>query len=95
MLNWALAGEAAAVTGDVALAAAAYDRLAPFAGFHAAAGSGPGLGPVDSFLALAAAVVGDRELATRHADDAVRLCAEWEVPLVAHWLRERRERFGF
>ncbi len=95
VLNWAFAAQAAAVTDDRALATAAYDRLAPLATFHAAAGAGPGLGPVDSFLALAANVVGDAELATRHADDAARLCEEWGVTLAARWLRSQRERYGF
>lgn len=94
MLNWSCAAYVAAISGDAGLAAAAYERIAPYAGYHAAAGSGPGLGPVDSFLALAAAVVGDTELATRHADDAARLCEEWGVPLVARWLAEQRERHG-
>ena len=36
-----------------------------------------------------------RDLATRHADDALRLCEEWQIPLAARWLRDQRERFGF
>ncbi len=95
LINWAFAAEAASVTGDAALAAAAYDRLAPFAGYTAGSGSGPALGPVDAFLALAAHAVGDVELATRHADDATRLCEEWEIPLTAQWLRGERDRRGF
>jgi hypothetical protein len=50
---------------------------------------------VDAFLALAAFATGEREIATRHADDALRLCAEWEIPLVERWLRDQRERGGF
>ncbi len=95
LLNWSFAAEVALVLGDTALAAAAYDLLAPFVGYSAGCGSGPALGPVDAFLALAARAVGDIALATRHADDAARLCEEWEVPLPARWLRGRRERHGF
>ena len=36
------------------------------------AGSGNALGPVDAFLAMAAAATGEAELAARHADDALR-----------------------
>jgi hypothetical protein len=47
------------------------------------------------FLAMAAASVGRLDLARRHADDGARLCDEWEIPLVATWLRDQRDRFGF
>ena len=95
MLNWACAAEAALILEDTDLATAAYDRLAPFAGRVASAGSGNAMGPVDAFLAQAAAAVGDRELAAKHADDALRLMEEWELPLAAQWLRDQRERFDF
>ena len=95
MLNWCCAAEAGLVLGDRALAAAAYDRLAPFAGHSGCAGSGTTLGPVDAFLAQAAAAVGELELAGRHADDALRLCETWQVPLVAQWLRDQRDRYSF
>ena len=47
-------------------------------------------GPVDAYLALAAAATGERELAARHADDAAALAREWEIPLfgLAAGLRE-------
>ena len=50
---------------------------------------------MDAFLAHAAAAVGDLELAGAHADDALLLCEEWRIPLVAQWLRDQRDRFGF
>ena len=53
------------------------------------------MGPVDAFLALAAATVGDLDLAARHADDAERLMEEWQIPLAAQWLRDQRDRYGF
>ena len=86
-----MAGEAALYAGVPDIAATAYDRLLPFAGMPAASGSGTVIGPVDTFLALSALATGERDLATRHADDAVRLCAEWEVPLAAACLAKRRE----
>jgi len=95
LLNWCSAAEAGLVLGDRALAAAAYDVLAPYAGHSGCAGSGTTLGPVDAFLAEAAAAVGEQELAGRHADEAMRLCEAWQVPLVAQWLRNQRDRYSF
>jgi hypothetical protein len=59
------------------------------------AGSGNASGPVDAFLAMSAMAAGERELATQHADDAMRLCEEWGIPLAARWLRDQRERYSF
>ena len=87
--------EAALLLGRRDLAAAVYPVLRPWAGRIAAAGTGPPLGPVDSFLALAAAAVGEKGLATGHADDAGRLCSEWRMPVVSGWLSDLRDRFGF
>ena len=95
LMNWACAAEAALGLGDTELAAAAYEKLAPYAGRVASAGSGNAMGPVDAFLAHAAAAVGDLDIATRHADDALRLMEEWKIPLAAQWLRDQRERFSF
>ncbi|MBJ7358656.1 AAA family ATPase, partial [Nocardioides sp.] len=95
MLNWGSAAEAAAGLGDRALAARAYERLAPFAHHTCVAGSGLCIGPVTAFLALAAWAAGETELATRHADRAEAQCAEWGVPLAARWLQEQRQRYGF
>ena len=77
------------------LAASLYQRLSPFSGRAATAGSGAALGPVDTYLALAAATAGETALATRHAEDAQRLCERWRIPVAARWLREHRERNGF
>ena len=95
MMNWCCAAEMALVLGDRDLAAESYDRLSPFRGRTGCAGSGTALGPVDAFLAHAAAAVDDLELAGTHADDALRLCQEWRIPLAAQWLRDQRDRFGF
>ena len=95
MLNWTAAAEAGLWLDDRSLASAAYERLAPYAGRSSCAGSGNANGPVDAFLAQAAAAVGERALATQHADRALELCEEWAIPLAAQWLREQRERFSF
>ncbi|MEV8514867.1 AAA family ATPase [Dactylosporangium sp. NPDC051484] len=76
-------------------AAQVYELLAPHAGRPATAGSGGALGPVDAYLALAAAAAGERDLAARHADDAAGLAAAWDVPEMARWLAELRTDGGF
>jgi hypothetical protein len=95
MLNWACAAEAALGLDDRDLAAAAYARLAPYEGRLVSAGSGNAMGPVDAFLAHAAAAVGDTDLAGRHADRALELMEAWQVPLAAQWLRDQRDRYRF
>jgi hypothetical protein len=94
LLHWCTAGEVAAGLGLPELGARAYARALPYAGRVAVAGVGGPLGPVDAFLALAAAAVGEQETARRHADDAERLCAAWQVPRVAQWLRDVRVLHG-
>jgi hypothetical protein len=59
------------------------------------AGAAVALGPVDGYLALAAAAAGEPAVAARHARDAEVLCARWEIPLVASWLQTQRESYGF
>jgi hypothetical protein len=71
------------------LAAQAYAWLRPYAGRCCTAGFGFAVGPVDAFLALAARATGERAIADDHAADALRLCAEWDIPLVARWLHDR------
>jgi DNA-binding SARP family transcriptional activator len=95
LLNWGMAADVSLHLADPVLAADAYARLLPFAGASCCAGSGNHTGPVDLFLALAAAACGHRDLAARHADDAERLCAEWQIPLAAQWLRDQRDRYAF
>lgn len=89
------AAELALYLGEPALAAGAYARLAPLAGLNTCAGSSLALGPVDSYLAPAAAATGERDLAAKHADAALALAEAWEVPRVASWLRGLRDEHGF
>ncbi|WP_238006249.1 AAA family ATPase [Dactylosporangium sp. AC04546] len=86
----AIAAHAAYVARRPQFAAEVYERLAPYAGRPATAGSGGALGPVDAFLALAAAAAGERAMAARHADDAAALAAAWNLPLVTEWLAALR-----
>jgi hypothetical protein len=95
LLAWAHAAELALYLGEPALAAGAYARLAPLAGLNTCAGSSLALGPVDTYLALAAAATGERDLAAKHADDALALAEAWDLPLVGSWLRGLREEHGF
>ena len=95
MLNWCSAAEVALWLGDRELAAAAYAKIAPFEGYSCSAGSGNAMGPVDAYLAQAAAAVGEAELATRHADRALELMEAWDIPLAARWLRGQRDHFCF
>jgi hypothetical protein len=94
-LEWAAAAETALAVGDTALAARAYDKLAPYAGESCCAGPGMHSGPVDAYLALAAAATGERSLACGHADSALELCQRWEIPLVGQWLRNLRQAHRF
>lgn len=95
LLSLAMAAEAALRAGVPHVAARAYERLSPYAGMPAAGGSGTIVGVTDQFLAMAAQATGERDLATRHADEADRWCTEWEIPLAASWFAGVREEFGF
>ncbi|WP_162253918.1 BTAD domain-containing putative transcriptional regulator [Phycicoccus sp. Soil748] len=95
MLTWCSAAEVALGRDDRELGVRAYELLAPYEGFSCCAGSGVALGPVDAFLALAAAAGGEKDVAARHAERALELCENWQVPLAAQWLRDQRDLFGF
>jgi hypothetical protein len=86
---------AAYLVRDPRLAAETYTRLAPYAGRLASAGSGGAIGPVDAFLALAAAATGELQLAGRHADDATRIAAVWGLPVLTAWIADLRADGGF
>lgn len=95
LLPWALAAESAVALGDPGLGARAYELLAPHAGHMACAGSGVSVGPVDAFLAMAAAATGERAIAARHAVAAEAQCVRWRIPLAGEWFADQRERHGF
>jgi hypothetical protein len=94
-LDLGIGAEAALVLHRPDLAAQVYPLLARWPGRMASGGTGAPIGPVDAFLALAAAAVGEAGLATDHADAALRLCRDWRMGPVAEWLTGLRERHGF
>jgi DNA-binding SARP family transcriptional activator len=88
------AASTAAVLSLSTVGAAAYRRLAPHAGTVASAGASGPLGPVDTYLALAARAAGRPVTAARHADDAEGLCRRWGLPLGAQAVRALRTSAG-
>jgi DNA-binding SARP family transcriptional activator len=72
-----------------------YDHAAPYSGRMCSAGSGGAIGPLDAFLAMGAAALGDPEAATRHADRAIEQARSWGLPVAEAWVRRLRERHGF
>ncbi len=87
--------EAAAAAGDAARAARVLPLLRPLAGRMCVAGIAIAQGPVDGYLALAAATAGERDEARRHGDVAERLARDWGLDRYLDWLRERRADLGF
>jgi hypothetical protein len=94
-LDLAIGAEAALLLRRPELAAAVYPLMSGWSGRAVSAGTGAPLGPVDAFLALAAAAVGETELASSHADEAARLCQEWGLVPASAWLASLRRRFAF
>ncbi len=92
---WSLGAELGLGLGREDIAEQAYQRLAPYAGTCVMSGTSPAHGPVDAYLALAAAAVGATDLATRHADDAWAQMREWRIPQAERWFLDLRERHGF
>jgi DNA-binding SARP family transcriptional activator len=95
LVAWCHAAELSLYLGEPALGAGAYARIAPFASMSSSAGSYLAIGPVDAYLALAAAAVGELELARTHAAAALALAEEWEIPVFAEWLRATRAAYRF
>jgi hypothetical protein len=94
-LHHAFGAEIALELGDPGLAGRLYERLLPLRGGCIVSGTGPAHGPVDAYLAMAAAATGETEVATGHADAAATLAAAWKLPQVARRLGDPRERYGF
>lgn len=95
MMVWCHAAEASLGLGDADLAERSYTLLLPYEERSSNAGAHNAMGPVDGFLACAAAAQGLGQTATAHADRAARLMEEWEIPLAAQWLQELRVNHGF
>ena len=81
--------------GRPSIGADVYRRLAPYAGTVASAGASGPMGPVDTYLALAAAAVGDSATASRHADDALARCEQWGLSVCAQAITAMRGSVGF
>lgn len=93
--HWALGAEIALRLGEKDLGARLYQRLLPLRGGCIISGTGPAHGPAEAYLALAAAAAGEKDVAREHADRAAGLCADWEIPQVARWLDDLRDRYDF
>ena len=89
------AAEVALRLGDPDVAAECYRRLAPYAGRTGQAGSALNAGPIDAFLAMAAAATGETVRAVEHADAAVALMDAWELSVGRAWFDGLREEYGF
>jgi DNA-binding SARP family transcriptional activator len=87
------AAEVALRLGDADLARRCYERLAPYAGRVSQAGSALNAGPVDTFLALAAAAMGEGDTAAAHAEAALALTDRWRLSLARKWIEGLREEF--
>jgi len=81
--------------GDREEAAWVRDDLAGISGQMVVSGISAVNGPVDGYLALAEATLGDLVGARAHADHALAQAEEWELPRYTRWLTEQRTRGGF
>ena len=95
MLAWCNAAELSMYLQDPVLAADVLALIAPFAGHSCSGGSGNAAGPVDTYIAFAHVALGDTAAASVHADRAMALCEQWEIPLAAQRLRDQRDQSGF
>lgn len=86
--------EAAAAVGDRGLAERCRRAVAPYTGRMAVAGVALAIGPVDGYLALVEAVLGDVDRARSLADRAEELARAWRLPAYLEWLAEQRRRHG-
>ena len=93
--DWVFETEAAVLAEDRALATLALERLRPYAGRLSVAGASAVSGPVDGYLALLEAFVGDPAAATRSADAALATADEWGFAAYADWLLAWRDTLGF
>ena len=69
--------------------------LEPVSGRMVVYGISVTLGPVDAYLALALAVLGDTSSATAYADRAEQQARDWDLPAVTRWLAAHRDALGF
>ncbi|HEX6917667.1 MAG TPA: hypothetical protein VF140_06275 [Phycicoccus sp.] len=85
----------AGVLGADDLARESVDALRPASGRMAVTGISLVQGPVDGYLALGLAVLGERAEAAALAERAAGLAERWGMTAYLRWLREQRDRLGF
>ncbi|WP_374455637.1 BTAD domain-containing putative transcriptional regulator [Nocardioides sp.] len=83
--DWCTEAEAAFLTGDRELARRALDVLAPFAGRLTICGAVFTLGPLDGYLALCRATLGEPGVEA-DVTAAVALAKAWDMPEYVDWL---------
>jgi hypothetical protein len=99
--TWYLSAEAsvravvAGYLGDTELARLSGEQLRPLSGRMAVMGIAVVTGPVDGYLAIALAVLGEREEATGLAQRAEQLAARWGMTAYQRWFADTRARLAF
>jgi hypothetical protein len=87
--------EVAVALDDVAMARRAHDLLVRWEGRMVVAGISIIYGPVDGYLAVLEAFLGDREAAGAHADAALAVARAEGWGLYVSWLERYRASLGF
>ena len=85
----------AGYVGDEVLARRSVEFLRPLTGRMSVTGISLVQGPVDGYLAIGLAVLGQREEATEAAARAVALAEHWGMTAYLRWLAAERARLGF
>jgi hypothetical protein len=95
LLAWCHTAELALHLGEPELARRVLPRLEPYAGRSCSVGQALCDGPVDAYLAFAAAAAGLGEVARRHAESTERLVSAWEIQAFGDRFAAMRRRHGF
>ena len=90
--DWSWEAEGAHAIGDRSVASHARDVLAPYSGRLVCVGAVSTIGPVDGYLALVEATLGDTAAAAAHLDAAEALATEWGMTTYVDWLARHRTR---
>jgi len=89
------AAELSLYLADADLARLCLGRITKYSGMAVSLGSSMALGPVDLYLACAAAAAGDLETAGRYADAALGRAREWGLRALIDWFEGVRSTYGF
>ncbi len=98
--NWSLSMDletlalAASLAGDTERSRSLADRLRPLSGRMGVAGISSLLGPVDGYLALVEAAIGDLDAARASAQRAEAQAREWGMTAFVDWFAVHRARLG-